>query len=674
MWGIRYGCTPTPSAVTREERCSIRSRRSISRPNTRAQIGKVTGRLSQPVLRGTGGDSEWHENDRSFFYSSGDIRQIGAAQARLAVGTNRVWLADNWDPEAASTAWVTLPSAADPRAGTGTDEGTDVYSDGTGRISACKWIDDSRLIALVRSNRPEGKDSAVLLYKRNADGTWARSSLSEHSNKKSDYANSDIPQPNGNYLPPLGAWNDIAIHDPAHGSNGSFYVATTGFVKVDGNNLTDADRMDTLWWYDGSSKWYPTTLRSASGAGNTGTKAPAYAVVCDPADATKVYVGTGLGVWLGVLNLGGANPSWQWQKFANGLPEAPVNDLVFYSQGALKVLRAAVRARGVWEVDLSSAPGPTQRTFLRVHANDTRRAAITDLTNPMLGGPANWPWNASPDIRLRPAPLGAGEAIPRPAGANALPWSGAAPDGYWLWVFQTALHSIDPLCRPDGKWSNQFAARLRVQNAALGNVINLARWNTTVTAANVFASPWDGSEPTEADLYELIIEDPVTTGPTDSVKVRRRKYKVDVQVHYRDIRPLASGSVKVSLLRRVLPANKAQWPAIAIGAPWKTALEQLMSGATPAGWSLPDGWTVADSGTRVRTLTSDVDARTPRTVAFDVSFSANSANQDVALLAVVHSTPDPVTAAGLSGGTLQDLVLQNRQIAIRTVRVIHDAA
>jgi hypothetical protein len=628
------------------------------------------GTLSQPVLRGTGGNSEGNENSRSFFYSSGDIRQIGATQARMVIGTNRVWLADNWDPEAATTAWVTLPSATDPRAGAGTDEATDVYSDGTGRISACRWIDDNRLIALVRSRRPEGKDTAVLLYKRNADGTWTRSSLSEHSNKKSDYSNSDIPQPNGNYLPPLGAWNDIAIHDPARGANGSFYVATTGFVKLDGNNLTDADRMDTLWWYDGSSKWYPTTLRSASAAGNTGTKAPAYAVVCDPADATKVYVGTGLGVWLGVLNLGGANPSWTWQKFSNGLPEAGVNDLVFYSNGPLKLLRAAVRARGVWEVDLSTPPGPTQRTFLRVHVNDARRAAATSLTNPMLSGPANWPWNASPDVRLRPAPLSGAEAIPRPSAPNALPWNGSAPSTYWLWVFQTALHHIDPLCRPDGKWTHQFAARLIAQNAALGNVINLARWNTTVTAANVFTPPWDGSEPTEADLYELIVDDPVTTGPTDSVKVRRRKYKVDVQVHYRDVRPLAAASVKVTLLRRVLPANRAQWPTLAIGAPWKTAVEQLMSGATP---TLPDSWSVADSGTRVRALTGDVDARTPRTVTFDVTFAANLANQDIVLLAVVHSTPDPVTAAGLSGATLQDLVLNNHQIAVRTVRVIRDA-
>jgi hypothetical protein len=294
------------------------------------------------------------------------------------------------------------------------------------------------------------------------------------------------------------------------------------------------------------------------------------------------------------------------------------------------------------------------------------------LNNPTFLGPAsNWAWNASPDIRPRPAPLSAGEPIPTPGPAFPLPWNGHASSRYWLWVFQTALHHIDPLCRPDGYWTNQFSARLKLQNPGLGTTnITLPRWNAIVTAANVFMPPWDGPEPTEADLFELIAHDPVTSGPTDSIKVRRRKYKVDVQVHYRDVRPLTAASVKVSLLKFTLPANMAQWPTVPITPAWKTAVEQLMSGAAPA---LPAGWTVADTGTRVRSLTSDIDARTPRSATFDVTFSTNTANQDVTLLAIVSSTPDPLTAAGLAGATLQDLVLDNHQIALRTVRVIHDA-
>jgi hypothetical protein len=171
----------------------------------------------------------------------------------------------------------------------------------------------------------------------------------------------------------------------------------------------------------------------------------------------------------------------------------------------------------------------------------------------------------------------------------------------------------------------------------------------------------------------LIVEDPPdptntpSPGPTPFPKVRRRKHKVDVLVHYRDVRPVAATDVRVTLLRRQLPANQAQWPGIPIAAAWKTAVAQLMTGANPA---LGDGWTVADSGSRTRQPSGPVDARTPRPVTFDVDFTGNPAGQNFVLLAVVHSTPDPVSAASLTGATLQELVLKCHQVAIRIVRVV----
>ena len=88
------------------------------------------------------------------------------------------------------------------------------------------------------------------------------------------------------------------------------YVAATG----DGTS----DRMDTLWWYDGADKWYPTGLRNSTAPDNKGTKAPAYAVVVDPDPVHKadVYVGTARGVWHGVLSFAGSTPSWKWQPFS----------------------------------------------------------------------------------------------------------------------------------------------------------------------------------------------------------------------------------------------------------------------------------------------------------------------------------------------------------------------
>jgi hypothetical protein len=634
---------------------------------------RSNGKLSQPVNRGTGGASEKKENRRAKFYSGPDIIRRADGKVRFAIGTNRVWLADDWDPEAATTTWVTLPSGNDPRLNLGTDTSTDTYGEGTGQVVACKFAAEDRLVALIQSDRPEGKDTAVLLFKRAADGKWPITEISSHSNKKSDYSNGDIPQPKSDYLPPLGSWTDVAIHDPARLPNGSCYVSTTGFVKVDGNNLQPADRMDTLWWYDGNKTWYPTSLRNDG----SGTKAPAYAVVCDPADATIVYVGTAIGVWRGVLALGGPTPTWTWQIFSNGLPEAAIEDLSFYRKDNVKILRAAMKSRGIWEVDVSAAPSPLQRTFLRVHANDARRADVTSLTNPMLMGPVEWPWHASPDVRIRLAPLSGGETVAAvvPVASLGLPWLSNEANDFQRWIFQTALHKTDPLCRPDGQYNEQYASRLRNQDAVLGTQITVARWNAVVTAATVFATPWNGAEPTEADLYELIVEDPPdptlnpAPGPPQISRVKARKYKVDVLAHYRDLRPLPAAQVRLALFRRLLPADATQWPGIAISAAWKTAVQQLMSGSPPGGWAMPDGWTAADSGSRTRQISSDIDARTPRAVTFDVDFKGATVGQKIMLLAVVQSTPDPVSVASLVGDNLKDLILKSHQVAARVVEI-----
>ncbi len=630
------------------------------------------GTLSPPVMRGTldatgkkVDPSEPRENGRASFYSGGDARPISATQARLAIGTNRVWLADNWDPTL-PTSWVTLPSNLDPRRNSGTDDTTDRYGDGTGSIISCKWVDNDRLMVLIRASRGEGQDSAVLLYRRKPDGTWERIVISEHSNKKSDYENGNIDQPTSPILPPLGPWSDLAIHDPARGTYGSAYVAATG----DGTS----DRMDTVWWFDGTNTWYPAHLRSS----DHGTKAPAYAVVVDPADKTTVYVGTALGVWRGLQAFAGTTPGWAWEPFSNGLPEASVQDVSFYFNGNVKILRAATQARGVWEVDLSASPAPTKRTFLRVHPNDARRTAATALTNPMKEGPANWRWYASPDIRIRPARITVGETPP--ASAATPTWVGSAPNVYQLWIFQTALHAIDPICRANGVWDNQFADRLRQENVASGNTIDVARWTRIVTDANVFAAPWEGLEPSEADLYELIVEDGVDPeaatvppppplsdwpSPPPVSRVAQRKHLVDVLVHYRDVRPLAKDQVRVTLLSRALPADNTQWAGIALSAAWKTGVAQLMSGGPPP--ALPDGWATTDVTLPTRTLTSDIDARTPRAATFNTDFSSLATGQFAVLLAIVHSTPDPVSAASLTGATLQDLVLNCHQVAVRIV-------
>ena len=165
----------------------------------------------------------------------------------------------------------------------------------------------------------------------------------------------------------------------------------------------------------------------------------------------------------------------------------------------------------MWEVDLDG-PG-TAQTYVRVHQWGTRRSVTTGLTDPTQAVPNTaLSWHASPDVRVRP------RRGSKPRNPVGLPWTGASPDAYGLWVFQTALHgrtvagSQDQLVKPDGQWTPLFDARLRAANGG-SNRITLALWRSIVgngaSFPNAYADPWAGATPTEADLAELIVDLPL---------------------------------------------------------------------------------------------------------------------------------------------------------------------
>ena len=160
--------------------------------------------------------------------------------------------------------------------------------------------------------------------------------------------------------------NDIAVHDPARGASGSLYLALQG-------DLSAADS-DQLWWFDGTSTWVKTGLR-------TKTTASVLAVVVEPGHLDTVYVGTTIGVFRTTVTFAGATPTFApWTRLDNGLPDVAVQDLSVHSAGPVRLLRAGTQARGVWELDLT---GPVaDRTFLRVHPYDSRRTSPTPLAAP----------------------------------------------------------------------------------------------------------------------------------------------------------------------------------------------------------------------------------------------------------------------------------------------------
>jgi hypothetical protein len=296
--------------------------------------------------------------------------------------------------------WRTLPSGTDPMKACVVNKDQDSLSDGAGQIISVKWLDTgtpagtgftgAALLALYER-------AIVRLFQQPGQTQWESDVFAWGKRTTTG----DFIPANGapmDRLPPLGAWSEIAPHRATKigtaGFKGSFYVSTTGAI----GQL----KMDTLWWFDGIDKFYPTGLR------NKGTVAPALSVICDPDAPETVYVGTAVGVWKGVLDEAGTavdpGPVWTWEMFSIGLPEAVVQDLSIHRDpGAqLKLLRAAVQSRGVWELDISASPASVGRTYVRVHPLDTRQILPTrliDLTAER-SAPPPYPRCLSPDIVL----------------------------------------------------------------------------------------------------------------------------------------------------------------------------------------------------------------------------------------------------------------------------------
>ena len=629
------------------------------------------GRWVPPVWRSASSeDSKKDENKVAAFYSDLHVIPGSAAnQARVALGTNRLWISEDWNPSAGAPdmTWQTLPSGPgkDPRLNGGNNTDRDAFDSDFDSVRVVQWAGppghlEDRIIVLCAR--------AVIAFNRNAaTGKWAKSVISRYEEKCGDdeMDNDEIGETTSDVLPARGSWSDLAIHDPARGTHGSLYVAATGYAEFDDDTLVDFTRMDTLWWFDGTGTWHPTRLRGNTGA----TRAPAFAVAVDPDDIGVVYVGTSAGVWKGALTFSNGAPTWAWTIFSNGLPDAYVQDLVFFKNGNVKLLRAAMQARGVWEVDLGAAPSP-RRTYLRAHAFDTRRRFPTDLTNPNSTSvpPANFEWNESPDIVLRPGPT----AAPPSSRPSSLPWNPTRQGhSYDIWTLQTAMHRDDPLVRPTGIWTRQLEARIkafRKNSVTLPElptaVVDNDFWDEAVVAGKVYADPWDGAEPTEADLAELVESRVLVRNRVLQMRLFSLPYSVHVMVHHRHFEPVPAGDAQVFLLRREIADAEGDGAAVALSPAWKNAVVSSMTG-TPA--VLPDGWEVVGR----RFTTAPLSATTPRPVSFDLDFSADPPFPDETswmLLAITSSGADAVGVASLNGGTIRDLVLNSHHVAARLVR------
>jgi hypothetical protein len=572
---------------------------------------------------------------------------------QLIFGTSRVWYTDDL-----GATWVTLPGATAPPPG---NLDQDSFRD---KITVCRWQDaevawvlgESRLLRYART---PGSDAGA------GPGKWTCEVIADHNPKpKKNTTSVDKP------MRLAAVWTDIAVNlDPPaapgqpprmRGTHGALYLGTIG-------NPDNAE-VDTLWWFDGTDDWHATGLRK------DGVPAPVIAVVCDPAFPDEVYVGTTIGVWKGIrTQVGDAAPAWTWHTRLNGLPEAAVEDLAIFRREGLRLLRAAISARGIWELRLDK-PDVEDLAYVRAHDHDLRH--LPQAVAVGRDGVTPRSWHGSPDVRPRRAPL----FCPPPA---TLPWSESAfrIDTEMMRRFQSALRARtnDLRVRATGRWDGYFNEVLRDLGAPTvppsGVRLDEAFWKLSVQVPHATAEPWSTPRPTHADLLDFSAELEEGVREKASCELPPGPSKIDILVHHRGLAPLDGAQVRVTLLQWMDPKTKdaarwddsSSWPTAAVA--WTEAVNEVLNSPTGATTkSLGSGWSFVGStlATRRQDLAGQaLDATHPGVATFDLDLTNVKRNAVVLLVAVIRSGTD----LALQAGTLEQLAMSNPDVAVRSVQI-----
>jgi hypothetical protein len=423
--------------------------------------------------------SEEEEDGRSSFYSSPlAMKGLTETEARLFIGTDRIWMTEDWYVDPTRTDWMTwhtIPSvaegdphpiqtAADESAITGTDDAAEAASTAA---NSDNNINQDRL-------RHKGREDPVLVIEAMAKGApaldfqgtkiavlcertvrifelspdplrWTAIEDSVISGKPPSCSPNSPPDPSLEFLPQRSGvtWTDIAPD-----SETTLYVSTSGRAVRDGSGDLEGDPdFDTLWWYNGDGRWYPTGLRNAAPnptTGQAGTPTAAFSVLVDwnsdDPDAGNndiVWVGTRIGVFEGRIDHSGEHPSWTWRPIMDGLPQTIAEDLSLFSSadGERRYLRAALVSLGIWERDVSPVPHSVGHSYIRSVSADTGRGDLPDpFRSPVIARRGSIiSVSQSPDILVYPTTRPPGDLNEhyftlneRLAGASSLPRSGFA--------------------------------------------------------------------------------------------------------------------------------------------------------------------------------------------------------------------------------------------------------
>jgi len=566
------------------------------------------------------------ESESTSPYATVSAIADGTTATALAIGTDRLWFSGDWGAH-----WLTLPSTTnpyDPTMTTVPDRKLDAFAEAAdvtnpGMVFVVKWASPNALHVVTK----EG----IWLFSRTPGGPWGRVLRYDRAQVRRDTKRKTPP----GQIPADMRVTDVASHDLHRAGLGSLYAGTSGA----GN--------DHVWWFDGMGHWIPTGLPVDS---------PVHALVVDPAHPEVVYAGTDVGVWKGVGTIpapGTGDPRWAWTHYSNALPEAACIDLVIHEKARL--LRGALRGRGVWEVALDGFVQKPE-AYIRAHAFDTRRRPVAasgvDAQDP-LGDPASpttLRLDASPDLKVY---RGVGSAPP--------PFTGLW-DEFEVYVLQSQLRALGIRVEASG----ELDAATRDANLVVAPLpTTAAQWAARFGGPNANKPAFDHDPPDAADINVFLRQEPDRrTPPRTACATGAGPARVFAVVHGRDWRPLAPSGVAVFVLRTAFDGNADLSGVPALPGNWAASLRADLTSTSPGAWMTGSKWAYLDPAAPFRRPARPVDPREAQVVEFAVPAAAWPVG-DWLLLASVCADDDQLQTTETN---VARLVRQPRHVAARSVR------
>ena len=578
-----------------------------------------------------------------------------AALTRVAFGSHRVWTSDDWGAH-----WVSWPSGTNPAAAAG---GLRVNQLDGSSVVALAWAGPQVLLAATTNGvyRLRGIGAAP-----GAGDVLARDAgTAAQGLKRPGEPPNVAPLPFATTEAPGGTEKDLPAGFSPNAVAPGDAAAASVYLGLSAGG-------EPLWFLPaGAASWLSCGLDAFLG-GTTRV----HAVLVDPAHPADVYVGTDVGVYRAVRNDGVKPPTWAWQDFSFGLPEASVSDLSLFAPAGspVRLLRAATYGRGVWELDLEKATGrdaaaPREpEVFVRVSSTDDGRRlpGVTRLPDPLdptlptaAPPPAPSGIAASPDI-----------AIVRGRARVVRPWPGSvtgaahgADRRAWRIAAATWGHRLTPSTAAFGTADRKaWQAIQRERLIPVSTELNERTWRTTFAGLD-----------TDPDHVRFVARYGRELAPSGRQAADVGTNRVLVQVRTRGPEEVLGVLTSVFLLSQPVVAVAPVPPLGPAPSPPHpgVALPQL-----PADWRhkvvthdnaglASDGWQVAGNQSFPA---GDIAPEVPSMVGIDLELAGRAPGDLVALVAIVLCAEDLLPEAP-ADRELATVLASESRVALRVVEV-----